>query len=170
MSEIDPDMRRVVVEVRQNHLEELLGTLGSFASRHDIHIDVSAAPLFVSEESIELENPRYNPDMVSWITLSESEEPIAVVTGQHFKDFTAKEEQPPILGGRLANRLLSPHFNYQVREFLVTDTKGNTYVRADSIQRLHRALKDKTADIQQFGEACIDLLGEYCDQLFLKQE
>ena len=153
-------IRRVVYEVPNDHVEELIAHMGSFATQHEFTIRLMP------------EAPRFNPALVATVFEPQSAEPIQIVTHNLLRKFSAEIYGSTSLGERTANSIMSLDRRRRSQEYIrpyLFIPKGETTsavgIRADRLHALTIVMQDTKHRPVSLGILSLELLGKYCERL-----
>lgn len=163
MKESYPDYRRVIIEVPTEKLADLVQVLAGFALKNNITIDVGQSNSNTKETSINLEEPRYNPDFTSQIFDEDSQKDITIITNENLADYAQEAGRAKLLATRA--------FNALSREY---DESGcdNKYfykhygIKADTYDSMLAWAAKKQIYAPGFGKKSLDLLLEFKNSLY----
>jgi hypothetical protein len=95
MSNRDPDIARVIIDVQREQLPQLLTVLGSFVLEHDIRINFGDVDIraYSQPESAE-ESPAYDPELVTFTSAGSGESDIPVITQGNLATYAQRHGKP----------------------------------------------------------------------------
>jgi len=178
MSERDPQLRRVIVEVKPEQLPELLSVLGDFAINNDVAlIEIGESDTTSSETSIKLDEIKYNPKLTTLIANEKTNQKIAVITSENIKDYAFEQIGSTYLGTRLSTAI------YRMGNYMLNDSQyrspqwepylyENFGLRADKTLELVTKLKNGSIAVlpPNLGKASINLLYKLSDELIINKD
>lgn len=176
MSDLGPEFKRVVIDVRPPILPDLMATLGDFAIQHDISVDIGNSPDEVYQPKISLdEDPQYNPDLVTWLLDAESGSKIAVVTQNNMEASVIAHKYKPGFSTRTYMALTRSY--YPTGWAGGGSTEGYVYVGQTRIEGLLASRLPELVDnlssgvlkVNNIGARSIQFLDEYAQALRPKQ-
>jgi hypothetical protein len=172
----DPQLRRVTFDLPKEKVPELMAYLGNFATEQDMDIRFSDSDPDVAEPAVTVEQPEYNPALVTWIKdpVSLSDEDIAVITRAHLQDFALERDGHTMAGSKLYNALRAGP-NWESRSsyrttwnsMITYDEDEEFVIRADQAKDLLAALDPKRRELRFRGirEGLVGFFAAFCDEL-----
>lgn len=176
MSEQDVSLRRVIFELPNEHVPELMSTLSDFVLEHNISLALDDADPSATEPSLVEEKPLYNPDMVSWIKDPESDEEIAVIYRENLQAFATERDGHPMAGTRFYNAILrGPYWVSKENGppwagMMVADADNVRAIRADRARQLEKGLQARTLIFQGVRKGTIGFFSDFCEKMLLGDE
>lgn len=169
MTEIE-NQARVSFELSREALPALLEHLGSFALKHNLSFKIENPASEIDSIRPPKELPVFNPSLVRMLPVGEFGELEPVVTKDLLDQYAASKGAGKF-GARLISQLATQARNVGVDDVLA---RGNAIrssilgIRVSRIDELRTLLKNEAVDIRNVGKKSVELLDEYCDELFSK--
>lgn len=174
MTDVDPRLRRVVFELPNEHVPELLGVLGDFALHHNIGITLEDAAPETTEASLTAE--RYNPNLITQIKDKGSGEDIKVVSCANLQYFATERDGHPMAGTRLYNAVMrgpawmSKELDKNEYKSMITgDADGQLMLRADKVYQLLAAIQTGTMVFNGLRQRTAGFLSDFYNELVLSE-
>jgi hypothetical protein len=184
MEESSAPLRRVIFELPNEHVPELMAVLGDFALEHNVGINFEENESSHATPSLTLEaqpqHALYNSKLVTWVIDPETKVKEAIITLANLQAFAIEKNGHSMSGTRLYNSLAKgPQWESKrggegkFDSVATVDEDGNFAIRADQAHQL-LAYLDKPAlmTFHRLRGGLQDFYTEFCDDLFLdgKQE
>lgn len=172
MEDMDQKLRRVVFELPNEHVPELMAALGDFALEHNISIAFEEADPEHTEAS--LVTDRYNPELVTQITDKESGVDVAAIALENLQKFAIERDGHPMAGTRFYNAVkrgpawVSNKLDEgEYESVVVHDADDVLMLRADKARQLLVALQTGTMMFDGLRHRTIGFFSDFYGQLIL---
>lgn len=172
MSELDPNYKRVTIDVPADILPELMVTLGDYAIKYDMSVAALNSPAGVSEASITVaDKPNHNPALVTWTEGDDPQTKVAIITENNVVQSEVldkfRKEFPKQVYSRLHNASFIPagkkrDYDDSTADYFYSSPNGEQEgLITSKLPELIEKLESREISVGNIGPAAIALLNTY---------